>query len=137
MKQPPRFFNPQFLYYFFRLCKSIYGLKYTSRSWYQLFVVYITSIGFLSICLTSLSLLFIEVLKEVYLLIYVDDILLMTLSFSLITTITTRLATKFPMSDLGLFSFYLGNVVLQAKYGHFLSYTTFAKEIIDLSSKST
>lgn len=46
MQQPPRFCDPQYLYYVYLLKKSLYGLKQAPYTWYQKFADYICTIGF-------------------------------------------------------------------------------------------
>jgi len=65
-----------------------------------------------------------------YILLYVDDIILITSSHDLCKSITTLLASEFAMKDLGSLSYFLGIAVTKHVGGLFLSQSNYAREII-------
>ena len=65
-----------------------------------------------------------------YILLYVDDIILITSSHNLRRSIMTPLASELAMKDLGSLSYFLGIVVTRHVGGLFLSQSTYVSEII-------
>jgi hypothetical protein len=65
-----------------RLHKSLYGLKQVPRAWYRQFATYLLSLGFVEAADTSLF-IFRRGVDMVYLLLYVDDIILIASSMAL------------------------------------------------------
>nr|GFD34774.1 ribonuclease H-like domain-containing protein [Tanacetum cinerariifolium] len=67
----------------------------------------------------------------VYLLLYVDDIILIASSTSLLQRIISLLHAKFAMTDLGPLNYFLGISATRTTSGIFLSQTKYATEIIE------
>jgi hypothetical protein len=84
-----------------RLNCSLYGLKQAPRAWYSRFTTYLTSIGFVEA--KSDTSLFIYRRGEdlVYLLLYVDDIVLTASTADLLQRTIITLQREFAMKDLG------------------------------------
>ncbi|KAK0588036.1 hypothetical protein LWI29_033216 [Acer saccharum] len=84
------------------LRKSLYGLKQTPRQWYKRFDTFVTSIGFIKskydACFYFDSDNF---NNSVYLLLYVDDMLLASKNMSRINDLKKKLKSEFDMNDLG------------------------------------
>ncbi|XP_057425714.1 uncharacterized mitochondrial protein AtMg00810-like [Lotus japonicus] len=66
-----------------------------------------------------------------YILLYVDDIILITSTQDLRRQIMSLLASEFAMKDLGPLSYFLGIAVHRHPHGLFLSQSTYASEIIE------
>jgi hypothetical protein len=91
-----------------KLKKSLYGLKKSPRMWYQKFDTYILELGFVrrrvDHCVYS---------KQVgnhfiYVVLYVDDMLLVANNMDVIKEVKSQLSSKFDMKDLGDANFILG-----------------------------
>lgn len=121
MKQPLGYVHPSFPDHVCRLRKALYGLKQAPRVWYQRFVIYISSLGFISSRSDSSLFTFHHDSETIYLLLYVDDIILMASKTSLITRVITRLSYEFAMTDLGPLSFFLGISATRSTDSLFLS----------------
>ena len=97
------------------LRRSIYGLKQASRVWNETFDKYAKSIGFQvssrDPCLYSK----IEGGDCVFLLVYVDDVIITGNSEQLQTWLKEQLSVKFEMSDLGECTFVLGMELIRDK----------------------
>lgn len=121
LQQPFGFIDPTHPEHVCRLLKSIYGLKQAPRVWYQWFVTYICTIGF--VCSSSDTSLF--VLRSgtdlTCLLVYVDDIILTTSTIVLLDSIICCLPTEFAMTDLGALHHFLRIVVTRLPHSLFLS----------------
>jgi hypothetical protein len=65
-----------------------------------------------------------------YLLLYVDDIIRMTSSFELLHSITSRLSSKFAMTDLSNLSYFLGILITQSTNALHLSQRQYALDLL-------
>jgi len=77
MKQPLGFVDPTLPSHVCRLHKSLYGLKQASRAWYTRLSDFLLSIGFLASKVDTSLFILSDGTNIFYLLVYVDDILLM------------------------------------------------------------
>jgi hypothetical protein len=113
-----------------RLNRSLYGLKQAPRAWYSRFATFLLSLGFVETkCDTSLF-VFRRGDDMVYLLLYVDDIVLTASSTSLLRRTITSLQKEFSMKDLGELHF-LGMQVQRTPSGLFLSQWQYMIDILD------
>ncbi|KAJ9541276.1 hypothetical protein OSB04_027782 [Centaurea solstitialis] len=131
MYQPPGFRDKHPPDHVCLLKKSLYGLKQAPRAWYQRFADYVYSIGFHhSKCDHSLF-IYKQGQHTAYLLLYVDDIILVTSSDALRQTFMKLLAAEFAMKDLGPLSYFLGISVTGHNDSLFLSQQKYASEILE------
>uniref|UniRef100_A0A2N9IWZ4 Integrase catalytic domain-containing protein n=1 Tax=Fagus sylvatica TaxID=28930 RepID=A0A2N9IWZ4_FAGSY len=91
-----------------KLKKSIYGLKQASRQWYLKFDNVVTSFGFKENPVDHCIYLKINGSKIIFLVLYVDDILLASNDLGLLRETKRFLFDNFEMKDLGEASFVLG-----------------------------
>ncbi|KAJ9557448.1 hypothetical protein OSB04_012062, partial [Centaurea solstitialis] len=106
MKQPPGYAHPSYPNHVCRLRKALYGLKQAPRAWFQRFAVFITSLGFSSSKSDSSLFVYHHGRDTIYLLLYVDDIILTASSPDLVTRVISRLSSEFQMTDLGALFFW-------------------------------
>lgn len=108
MKQPEGFVQTGKEEYVCKLKKSIYGLKQASRQWYRKFDSVITSSGFTENIVDEC--VYLKSTNEgfIFLILYVDDILLASSSVKLLNETKDFLSSNFDMKDLGEASFVLG-----------------------------
>ena len=137
MKQPPGYSHPRFPDHVCKLRKALYGLKQAPRAWYQRFAVYLSSLGFHSSKSDSSLFTFHCGQDTIYLLLYVDDIILTASSPSLVKKVISCLASEFAMTDLGPLSFFLGIAASRNASGLFLSQSAFAREILARADMTT
>ena len=97
--QPPGFEDTQYPHHVCKLRKSLYGLKQAPREWFQKLTSQLQQLGFQG-SKTDTSLYFSHT-GPVYILIYVDDILIMGPSLSQIRHLISSLSTHFKLKDLG------------------------------------
>ncbi|KAD4586433.1 hypothetical protein E3N88_24034 [Mikania micrantha] len=113
------------------LKKSLYGLKQAPRAWYQRFADFVYTMGFHhSQCDHSLF-VYKHGRDTAYILLYVDDILMVTSSAHLRQQFLVQLGTEFAMKDLGPLSYFLGIATQQHTSGLFLSQHKYALEILE------
>lgn len=130
MHQPLGFRDPQHPDYVCRLRKSLYGLKQAPRAWYQRFADYVSTIGFQHSTSDHSLFVYRRGSDMAYILLYVDDIILISSSHDLRQSIMALLASEFAMKDLGPLSYFLGISVTRQAGGLFLSQSTYARDII-------
>jgi hypothetical protein len=132
MIQPPGFVNSDCPNHVCKLHKSLYRLKQAPRAWFECFSSHFLTIG--STASTSDPSLFVfrNGSTLLYLLLYVNDIILTGNSTAAITSLITQLAATFELKDLGPLRYFLG---LQIDYGLDCLFVHQQKYITDLLSK--
>jgi hypothetical protein len=90
------------------LNKSLYELKQAPRAWYNQFTTYTTSLGFVEAKSKTSSFIFQHDTDTVYLLLYIDDIILTASSAALLQLTISALKWEFAMKDLGPLHHFLG-----------------------------
>ena len=108
MKQPEGFAMKGKKELLWRLKKSLYGLKQSPRMWYQKFDTYIWGLGFTRI--KEDQCVYFKLIGDhvIYLVLYVDDMLLIGNDKEIIKDLKTQLFSKFDMKDLGAENYILG-----------------------------
>ena len=130
MAQPPGFVDPTLPSHVCRLHKSLYGLKQAPRAWYNRLSEFLISIGFQASKVdTSLFILSFGG-AMIYLLVYVDDILLTGSDSALLQRLITLLSSEFKLRDLGSAHFFLGIEVKSTSMGLLLSQHKYTLDII-------
>ena len=113
MTQPPGFHHPQFPNHICKFRKAIYGLKQAPRVWFDSFTSQLYPIGFQASSANSNLFILHQGSFVVYLLFYVDDIIITGNSVPFIDHLVSRLAVVFDLKDLGPLAYFLG---LQIEY---------------------
>ncbi|KAE8714902.1 hypothetical protein F3Y22_tig00110187pilonHSYRG00229 [Hibiscus syriacus] len=102
MRQPEGFTQPGNEHLVCRLKKSLYGLKQSPRQWYKRFDSYMIKIGYnrceYDCCVYVKSL---DDGSFIFLLLYVDDLLIATKNMDDVIGLKTLLSQEFDMKDLG------------------------------------
>ena len=91
-----------------KLKKSIYGLKQASRQWYLKFNDTITSFGFQENTVDRCIYMKVSGSKFIFLVLYVDDILLATNDLGLLHQTKKYLSRNFEMKDMGEATYVIG-----------------------------
>jgi hypothetical protein len=91
-----------------KLKKSIHGLKQASRQWYPKFHNTITSFGFKENTIDRCIYLKVSGSKFIFLILYVDDILLANSDLGLLHETKRFLSMNFEMKDMGEASYVIG-----------------------------
>jgi hypothetical protein len=102
--QPTGFFDPAQPDSICRLNNPLHGLKQAPRAWYNRFASYLLSLGFVEAKSDTSLFIFHKGSKTVYLLPYVDDIVLTTFSTELLQRTISALQLELSMKDLGQFT---------------------------------
>jgi hypothetical protein len=110
--------------------KSLYGLKQAPRAWYSRFASYLTTLGFIEAKSDTSLFIFHRGSDTVYLLLYVDDIILTVSSMELLRHTISALQREFTMKDLGSLHYFLGITVEHRPDGLFLHQRTYTLDIV-------
>ncbi len=118
-----------------RLRKALYGLKQTPQVWYQTIAYFLKKLG-----LERLQLdhgVFISMHCQLFLALYVDDLLLFGFDKSCVTNIQDPLRARFKMSYLGEISHYSGMEVDVETGRISFRQTTYIKKILERFQMTT
>lgn len=108
VSQPPGFIDKDMPHHVCRLRKALYGLKQAQRVWYEEIKRALLAARFVN-STSDTSLFVYESGRDlVYILVYVDDIVITGSSISLVNKIIASLAAHFSIKDLDNISYFLG-----------------------------
>jgi hypothetical protein len=107
------------------LRKFLYGLKQAPRAWYSRFATYLTTLGLIEAKPNTSLFIFRRGSDTVYLLLYVDDIILIASSTELLRRTIFALQREFAMKDLGPLHHFLGITVKRRPDGLLLHQRTY------------
>jgi hypothetical protein len=108
----------------------LYGLKQAPRAWYSRFATYLTTLGFIEAKSDTSLFIFHRGSDTLYLLLYVDDIILTASSTELLRRTISALQREFAMKDLGPLHHFLGITVERRPDGLFLHQRTYTLDIL-------
>lgn len=133
MVQPQGFVNPSFPHYVCRLRKSIYGLKQSPRTWFQRLSKFLFTLGFRGSNADSSLFIYKNSGCVIYLLVYVDDIIITGSDNNFLTSLISRLSQEFKLRDLGDLHYFLGIQVIRHNDGLILSQHKYFQDILKLA----
>src|SRR4051812_14465334 len=115
-----------------KLQRSIYGLKQASRSWNQRFDKVIKSFGFIQTYGEACIYKKVSGSNVAFLILYVDDILLIGNDIDLLNSVKSYLNSKFSMKDLGEAAYILGIMIYRDRSRRLigLSQSTYLDKIL-------
>ena len=113
MSQPSSYVDPEHPTHVCLLHKAIYGLKQAPRAWFESFTSQLFHIGFHASSADSNLFILHHGSFVIYLLLYVDDIIITGNSPPFIDQLISSLSAAFDLKNLGLLKFFLG---LQIEY---------------------
>ena len=130
MAQPQGFMDTDHLIHVFRFRKAIYRLKQAPRAWYNELKQLLLTSGFLnSIADTSLFILHFPSIT-IYLLVYVDDIIIIGNNPSNVQHFITLISARFSLKDLGPLTYFLGVEILSHQHGLILSQRRYIADLL-------
>ena len=129
--QPAGFEDPAHPEFVCRLNKSLYGLKQAPCAWYSHFATHLLSLGFVEAKEDTSLFIYRRGTDTVYLLHYVDDIVLTASSVELLRCTIGALQQEFAMKDLGELHHFLGMEVQRCSAGLFLSQRQYMIDILN------
>ena len=128
IKQPPDFEKyPRMVC---KLDKAIYGLKQALRAWYSRLSSKLLDLGIVTSKSDTSLFIYQKGQVTIYMLIYVDDIIVTSSSQKAITALLSDLKIDFALKDLGELNYFLGIEVRKEEDGILLTQEKYAKEIL-------
>jgi hypothetical protein len=115
MKQPPGYVDSAYLMHVCKLDKALYGLKQAPRAWYNRLSVKLVQLGFIVSKADTSLFIYNKASVCVYLLVYVDDIIVTSSSPAAVNALLQDLGSEFALKDLGELHYFLGVQVTQTK----------------------
>jgi hypothetical protein len=136
MKQPPGYENKNHPSYICKLDKTIYGLKQAPRAWYSKLSTRLRELGFVPSKSDTSLFVYRKSGITMYMLIYVDDIILVSSSTEAITTLMKDLKESFALKDLGDLHYFLGIEARKVHNGLVMSQEKYARELLQRTNMS-
>jgi hypothetical protein len=136
MRQPPRYEDEHNPLYICKLDKAIYGLKQAPRAWYSKMSTRLHELGFIS-SKSDTSFIYQRSGIIMYMLIYVDDIIVASSSTQAVTVLLKDLKESFALKDLGDLHYFLGIEVRKSSDGLVLSQEKYARDLLQCANMSS
>ncbi|KAK1598830.1 hypothetical protein QYE76_018634 [Lolium multiflorum] len=130
MRQPPGFEDPHAPHHVCRLDKALYGLKQAPRAWYSRLSSKLFELGFIPSKADTSLFLFNKSGITIFVLVYVDDIIVTSSSSYAITALLRDLNENFTIKDLGDLHFFLGIEVKKVNNGLLLTQEKYATDLL-------
>ncbi|KAI0502019.1 hypothetical protein KFK09_016964 [Dendrobium nobile] len=130
MKQPPGFIDKDNPTHICKLNKALYGLKQAPRKWFETFTGFLYHFGFKTSNADPSLLIYSKNSSLMYILVYVDDIILTGNNSSTITALLDSLHKRFNMRNLGSLHQFLGITAEKTNNGLLLYQSKYAESIL-------
>jgi histone deacetylase 1/2 len=130
MKQPPGYEDKNLPGYVCKLDKALYGLKQAPRAWYARLSSKLMSLGFKPSKTDTSLFYFNKGDLTVFVLIYVDDIIVASSSKEATTRLLHSLGQDFALKDLGELHYFFGIEVKKLNDGIFLTQDKYASDLL-------
>jgi hypothetical protein len=131
MEQPQGFIHPSFPHHVCKLHKSLYGLKQAPRAWFTRLSHALLDIGFSGSQLDPSLFTYHTAQAHIFLLVYVDDIILTGNHPHTIQGIISKLQLDFALKDLGSLSYFLGIQATRDSAGLHLRQSKYILDLLD------
>jgi len=131
MAQPPGFNHFSYPHHVCKLQKAIYGLKQAPRAWFSRLSGKLLQLGFVGSKADSSLFIYRTAAITMFLLIYVNDIIIVSSVPAAITELLQLLGTKFAVKDLGSLHYFLGIEVIPVKDGLLLSQQKYIRDLLN------
>ena len=130
MRQPPGFVDPARPAHLCRLVKALYGLKQAPRAWHARLAAALRAHGFIPSTADTSLFLFQRPQVTMYLLVYVDDIILVSSSVAAADRLVLSLGKAFAVKDLGKLHYFLGLEVTHDDAGLSLTQKKYSEDLL-------
>jgi hypothetical protein len=130
MKQPPGFEDPSKPHYHYKLDKALYGLKQAPRVWYSRLSSKLQALGFVPSKADISLFMYKKGSITIFLLIYVDDIIVTSSSSAVVDALLADLKVDFAIKDLSPLHHFLRIQVKDTSDGILLSQEKYASDLL-------
>nr|GEW05262.1 retrotransposon protein, putative, Ty1-copia subclass [Tanacetum cinerariifolium] len=132
MKQPSGFIDPQRPNHVCLLHRSLYGLKQAPRAWFERFSKALFDLDFKSSKTNPSLFIYSRGHKLLYILVYVDDIIITSNNKGTIDNIISQLGSAFALKDLRPLNYFLGIEIVPHVSGILLSQKKYILELLQM-----
>jgi hypothetical protein len=137
MRQPPGFVYTASPSHVCFLHKSIYGLCQAPRAWFEKFSSHLLTIGFIASQADPSLFLYKHGSTVLFLLLYVNDIIITGNAPTAITELIANLASAFELKDLGPLKYFLELQIDYKPSGFFVHQTKYAMDVLSRHNMTT
>jgi hypothetical protein len=130
MKQSPGFHDASHPGYVCKLDKALYGLKQAPRAWYSRLSAKLVQLGFHASKVDTSLFMYRHAKVQMYLLIYVDDIIVASSTSAAVEALLNDLRSEFALNDLGPLNYFLRIEVKPSSDGIVLTQEKYTKDIL-------
>lgn len=136
LRQPPGFVDPTKPDHLCLLHKSLYGLKQAPRAWFHRLTKALQALGFRGSTTDPSLFIYLSKGTILYMLVYVDDIILTGNNSNAIDHVIKNLSQTFAIQDLGTLSYFLGIEVVHRNSDVILSQKKYILELLQRANLS-
>ena len=130
MQQPLGYVDAAHPTYVCKLHKSLYGLKLAPRAWFERFTFHLLHLGFTASFVDSSLFIFQSKSILIYLLLYMDDIIITWNNSKHVSSLIIALISVFELKDLGALNYFLGVQISQTQFGLTLTQSKYAFDVL-------
>uniref|UniRef100_A0A2N9GH75 Reverse transcriptase Ty1/copia-type domain-containing protein n=1 Tax=Fagus sylvatica TaxID=28930 RepID=A0A2N9GH75_FAGSY len=130
MAQPPGYQHPSYPNHVCKLKKAIYGLKQAPRAWFSRLSSQLLQLGFHGSLSDSSLFIYKSKSFTMFILIYVDDIIITCSNPTEIDELLLLLQSDFAVKNLGKLHYFLGVEVIPNAHGAFLSQQRYILDLL-------
>jgi hypothetical protein len=130
MKQPSYFHYASHHGHVCKLEKALYGLKQAPRAWYSRLSAKLVQLSFHASKADTSLFMYRRVKVQMYLFIYVDDIIVASFTNAAVEALMNDLRSEFALKDLGPLNYFLGIEVKPSSYGIVLTQEKYTRDIL-------
>lgn len=130
MKQPPGYEDNSRRNYVCKLDKALYGLKQAPRAWFSRLSKKLYGLGFKGSKADTSLFYYSKCDIIMFMLIYVDDIIVVSSKQEAVTALLQDLHNDFPLKDLGDLHYFLGIEVAKTKHGIILTQEKYVNDLL-------
>jgi hypothetical protein len=137
LQQPPRYEDKHTPWYVCKFDKTLYGLKQAPRAWYSKISTKLKSLGFKASKPDSSLLFYSDHTCTIYVLIYVDDIIVVSSDEQFMNKLVKKLNQQFPLTDLGDVHYFLVIEVTHTRKGLLMAQERYARDILQRANMTS
>jgi hypothetical protein len=137
MRQPLGFVDSTAPSHVCFLHKSIYGLRQAPRAWFEKFSSHLLTVGFTASQADPSLFIYKHGSTILYLLLYVDNIIITENMPTAVTQLIANLASIFELKDLGPFKYFLGLQIDYKSSGFFVHQSKYALDVLSRHNMTT
>lgn len=130
MAQPPGYVDTRFPNYICKLEKALYGLKQAPRAWNTALRTVLLNWGFYNSWSNTSLFILCTSGEVVFLLVYVDDVIITASSSFLIKSLIQKLDKTFALKDLGRLHYFLGIQIHYLESGFILNQAKYVDDLL-------